>query len=306
MAEGRGLLTMLAILLIALVATGYSREVDPLILIFASLRLHLAVALLLVGLLLLVTGAWARSALAAALALAALGHAFWALSPLVAESGATTGAALKVISFNVRWDNRGSGPEIADFLAASDAQIVVLLEATPVLSQLGRLKAEFPYQQTCASRCGVVLLSKLPLQNATMQKLTTNSPHSYVSAKVEVGAVGLSVVGLQFARPYDARTQVSEFQALARIAADLPEPAIVMGDFNSGPWSPWFVDMLDTGGLRRAALEPGTWPVDLGDWGEPIDHILVKGARLEELSGFDNSFGSNHRGLMARLVLPGS
>jgi hypothetical protein len=58
--------------------------------------------------------------------------------------------------------------------------------------------------------------------------------------------------------------------------------------------------MPDLSGSSAPFFGPGTWPVELGNLGASIDHILVSGgAALTSLSAMPDHFGSNHRGLVA-------
>lgn len=309
LAESRGVLTMLALTAAVFIWVGYIRSFDPIFLILANLRLHLAAGLALLALLLLVTGARLRFVAALAGALGVMVQVFWLLSPLAVGAATDTGEPVRVISFNTLFDNDRNGAAIADFLADSPARIVALQEAGPLTGHTGRLYRTFPYHVDCTTPsgdCQLGLLSKTELHNVSIQRLTPFSPHPYIYAETEIGGTMVKIISLQLARPYDAETQIAEMQALAQHVADLDGPLIVMGDFNATPWQPWFADMLAQSGLRRVLIEPGTWPVPLGDWGEPIDHILVKGAGLKEVTGLVSAFGSNHRGLTGEVIIPKS
>src|SRR5690606_13417846 len=146
------------------------------------------------------------------------------------------------------------------------------------------LKSRFPFQLGCgvagenAGSCGdVLLLSRLELEAPSITRLTGPSGHQPVTARVEIDGKPLNVVATHFWRPYRGEQQVREFAALRRLVDGLSGPTLVAGDFNATAWFGPFTELLGTTGLTRAAFEPGTWPVELGDVGAPIDHILVSG-----------------------------
>jgi endonuclease/exonuclease/phosphatase (EEP) superfamily protein YafD len=78
---------------------------------------------------------------------------------------------------------------------------------------------------------------------------------------------------------------------------------IVAGDFNATPYTPAFARFLDDARLTTVRAYPGTYPQIAGDFGLPIDHVLVRGIRIAEIEALD-AFGSDHRPLRADLVVP--
>ena len=78
-----------------------------------------------------------------------------------------------------------------------------------------------------------------------------------------------------------------------------------MGDFNAAPWSRSLWRLERAHGLRHPSRPIATWPRELGGFGLPIDHILLRGpAGFQEISPWGEALGSNHRGLLARVALP--
>ena len=86
-------------------------------------------------------------------------------------------------------------------------------------------------------------------------------------------------------------------------------PALVAGDLNMSPWSPYFDRFLKASGLRNARIGHGllpSWPVDWPYLLTPIDHILVS-PDIQVLSirrGPD--IGSDHYPIIADILLPAS
>lgn len=92
---------------------------------------------------------------------------------------------------------------------------------------------------------------------------------------------------------------------LAGLIAELEGPVIVAGDFNVTPYAPTFRLFLGASRTSTARDFPATWPSMLGPLGIPIDHVLVREARLTNLEAFP-SVGSDHRALKAEVLLPAS
>lgn len=90
---------------------------------------------------------------------------------------------------------------------------------------------------------------------------------------------------------------------LATTVSQLDGPVIVAGDFNATPYTPAFRAFAEEAGLASFGHFPPTYPNRLGDLGLPIDHVLVRDARLVELQALP-SIGSDHRPLSARILLP--
>lgn len=84
-------------------------------------------------------------------------------------------------------------------------------------------------------------------------------------------------------------------------------PTIVMGDFNSSPWSPKFKEILSSTNLKLASLGFGietTWNASIPILRIPIDHILVS-PEIEVTSFYTGPFiGSDHYPVIATLKLP--
>lgn len=93
------------------------------------------------------------------------------------------------------------------------------------------------------------------------------------------------------------------FSELAATVSQLEGPVIVAGDFNATPYTPAFRAFAESAGLASFERFPATYPNRLRDLGLPIDHVLVRDARLVDLQAIP-SIGSDHRALSARILLP--
>jgi endonuclease/exonuclease/phosphatase (EEP) superfamily protein YafD len=80
----------------------------------------------------------------------------------------------------------------------------------------------------------------------------------------------------------------------------------VVGDLNATPWSSAFAGLAECGLRRAGSLRP-TWPSLGGGWiGIPIDHVLASRHWRVRDAGLGPGLGSDHRPLLARLVLDGA
>lgn len=171
------------------------------------------------------------------------------------------------------------------FLLGQSADIVVLSEFTPRWRQkLAVLEQTYPYfaLRDRWNPWGIAVYSKYPFEDVEDLDLGDDqSSHLRIllqlpGGRAEVYAVHLASPpsGLQAAQ---RNTQLRRLAA--RIAAADPAlPRIVVGDFNSTPFSPFFRDLLRDTGLRDGRRPFGlhyTWPaLPVPVW-IAIDHCLV-------------------------------
>ncbi|MBS3848550.1 endonuclease/exonuclease/phosphatase family protein [Devosia sp. BSSL-BM10] len=306
--ETRGAVFALGLLLTCLIALGHLDWQDPLIMILGNIRVHITALLVFIALALMVAGARIRGVLLLGGAVFVLALVYRDLAPS-SRLMATAEPDLKIIAFNMLGSNTENGPSIADYLLQSHADLVLLNESGPVVPFLEALAARYPFQLGCGGegegKCGdVLMLSRLDLKEPRITRLTGASGHQTVIARVEIDGAPLNVIATQLLRPYFGEQQIGEFNALRRLLDGLEGKTLVAGDFNAAAWFGPFSDLLDATGIKRAAFEPGTWPVELGDLGASIDHVLVSGnAAFTAISAMPDHFGSNHRGLVAEIAL---
>lgn len=114
---------------------------------------------------------------------------------------------------------------------------------------------------------------------------------------------------MHMVKPWQTAFSKDEEEIAHRALADAPEdqPMVLLGDFNAAPWSRRMMELERRHDLDHAPWPVATWPVRAGGLGIPIDHVLLgKGAKLGSLSPWGSDLGSNHRGLLAKIDLPGS
>jgi len=306
-----GALFLPALLGTTLLVAGFLPPFWSVLVILGSLRLHLALAVLLVAVLLLLLRRRMTGLAFGLIALAVLAHVAWVLvpntAPFAVSSGGTT---IKVMSFNAQGGNRENGERIADYIEAENPDIAFIQEGQPLRPFLNRLRKTYPFQIGCgiiAWRCDSLLLSRFRLGTPDYYLQKAQVPTRFYVTTITVANRKVALSGVHLTKAEKGSLQAVEFAGAAERIAGIKTPVIVAGDFNTAPWSPRFAGFLAASGLGRLAFEPATWPTGFGifdRFGLPIDHILVRGLAFSGLSAFPDSLGSNHRGLMAELVLP--
>jgi endonuclease/exonuclease/phosphatase (EEP) superfamily protein YafD len=279
-----------------------------------SFRPALAVALLLcAGIVVLVRRRWwpaalAMSAVAAVGLVAVVPRAFAGPTP-------DPGRSLTVLSLNV-YEGHADVAVLAQTIHAHRPDLVVLPEAgeryrqllAPQVTDLGyRSWTTDPPGSPDVNGIVVLAAPWLGAMTASTPSLRTKFRWMELSGD-QLG--GVRLVAVHAAAPVPRRTQdwVSELGMLQAWCAPGRGSNIVIGDVNAT------LDHTDLragiDGCTDAAADRGeglvaTWPTSLPRWlGVQIDHVFTSGGiRPQSLEVLDIP-GSDHRGLLTRLVLP--
>jgi APA family basic amino acid/polyamine antiporter len=227
------------------------------------------------------------------------------------ESGAKSDAVtVSVASLNLLAGNH-KHDEVLDLIGNLDADLVVCLEVTPPWAEtLQKLNRLYRFQEITPRdhAFGIAVLSRQPIAAREFQPLGLDRPQLLIRVPLPddrawyLGATHVDPpIRPQMALDRDACLNEWSTELLAQGA-----PAVMMGDFNTTPWSPVFRKLLaqkkwwdSRGGFGN---QP-TWPSWLGGLGIPIDHALVgSGVRVLNRSTFAIP-GSDHRGLLLELSI---
>ena len=229
--------------------------------------------------------------------------------PAPAFAGATPGQHLRILHSNVLTNNRRYS-DVISLVKAEQPDIAVFVEvSTSWARELAVLSEMFPYslQQQESENFGSAIYSKLPLKNASVQGFSSQRKSLLADVKFQGKVISMMLVHPSV--PIKQQSFIDRNQQLAAIgeyAAQVKNPLIVVGDFNTTMWSPFYKNMVKTGKLRNARSGFGilpTWPTFMPLVYIPIDHFLVsKEIGILKIHTGRN-IGSDHLPLITDLVI---
>ncbi|MBK7144201.1 MAG: endonuclease/exonuclease/phosphatase family protein [Xanthomonadales bacterium] len=248
-------------------------------------------------------------------ALAALRQPHWLLAlpfaalpwfsaaPGAPASTAAAAPTLAIAIANVQHDN--PQPQLLlDWLAATDPDLVIVLEASTALAPTLAALPDYPHQQIepADDPFGIALLSRFPLTAVAVQH--DEFGIARIEAQLEWQGQCMDLVAWHPMPPLSPVYRQARDRRLQSLAAGVDgRPRIVAGDLNASPWSSAFAG-LDDLGLRRASGLAPTWPsAGRGVIGIPIDQVLVSRHWAVRASERGPDIGSDHYPLRVELVL---
>lgn len=282
-------------------ALGLLAESSWLCDLLTHFRWQYAALLLLCGGILFFLRRW-RSGLAAT---ALAGAVFASLyQPALATSAQPT---LKILSFNVLKTNERRD-EICSLIERENADVVVLSETNAKWAgQITRLRQIYPHILSSSPKRinDVVVLSRHPFQTTDV---TGFKKHRYVEVTVSVDGASYHITAAHTAAPTSETNSLGRNKQLLAIGdAIAGQPrAILCGDLNTSPFSPWYARMLKISGLadtsRGAGFSP-TWMRAFPPIAVPIDHILLSQDLALVSRRVGPSLGSDHSPVIVELAI---
>ena len=195
---------------------------------------------------------------------------------------ATTGPRLRLVTINVHTANERSDL-VLEFLRRTDADVILLMEVNERwMSALESLRTTYP-QVIAESRednFGIVLFSRLPLTNSGVIEFGKAEVPS-IAATIELRGQNVFLLGTHPLPPGSAeyaRLRNEQFREIAVRIRRCAMPAIVLGDLNSTPWSPYFGELLRDSRLKNTSQGRGlfgSWPAWMPFARISLDHCLV-------------------------------
>lgn len=246
--------------------------------------------------------------LAAVLALLALGVAadiggrYWQHSlPMVPASD----SQVRVLFFNVLSTNFPNADRIADAVLAADPDIAVFAEADRMQALKTRLADRYSWSSDCEFSCGLLVMSKQTPEAVKSWRLPVGRKVARLGFAATNRHAAFTLVTEHVQKPWFQGLVEPYWAALQWVLERTEGPVVVTGDFNTAPWSYPVQRLLRVNGLSAPRWPVPSWPAALGRFGIPIDRMLVGGgARLHDLQAFGGDLGSNHRGVLAEVVIP--
>ncbi|MCP3995991.1 MAG: hypothetical protein GY722_13155 [bacterium] len=218
---------------------------------------------------------------------------------------------LTVVSFNV-----GQRASIRDatfrWLDTVDADVVVLVAATDDWIRASeqaapyRLQSQLPIDRTY----GIAVLSRTDLETEVLR--ATQVRDTIVRVEAAVGSQPVVIYAIQSrtaSNEQDAGLRSSYFDEVTTLVKQETDPTIVVGDFQSGPWSHTFRSLLSDADLVNSMTGFGiqtTWPADRWTFFRlPFDHLV----HSKDLTTVDRylgpMFGVEHRPIVVKLAVAG-
>lgn len=277
---------------------------------------------------------WALAGLAAVAVLIALSRVRTALTiavPLVAASAVLMGPEfaaklgphraaappqVRIVQFNL-WRGNRSPAESAAWVLAQRADILVLEEGADIAERVvRRLAPHYPYRVTCrgAKSCSTMILSRAaPVASAGLAKgdAENRKALSAAWARYDLGGRPITVFAVHLARPWPWGRQAEDRRLLIAEVRRLSDPnLIVVGDFNTTPWT--FAGKRQDAalGMRRITRALFSWPVYVRPKINrypaipilPIDQAYLRPGLLPVAVRGGPDLGSDHRPVVIDLA----
>lgn len=306
-AEWRGGLLMLAALLALAMAVMTVTPGLPGELLLQSLRPHLLAAGLFLFIALLIVGVRWRALLFLIVVLAVAAHTALLIHQVLKLRETPAGTAvggLKLLSYNVLNSN-AQPDDAARFIIDTAPDVAVLMETGGVESQLGDIAKVLPYSVGCtvSARCDISIHSRYPIEASAMLPMAPFYHERRAWARINVGGQAVTILAVHLSKPYFDEASWVELDQIRETLSRIEGPVIVAGDFNAAFWSTPVAVFARDQKLAPGPWPPATWPVEFGALGVPIDNVFARGAEVTGIEAVDDSHGSNHKALLARIAL---
>jgi len=293
-----GLLQVAAILPSLFFLLGFFGRRHWVLDLFSHFRAQYAAALLLCGLSFLLLRHW-KSATASLFAAIVIAATFLPLQrPLLPAQGVPP---LKLISYNVNTANARHG-DVLRFLEKENADVIFLMEVNEAwMHSLRPLEALYPHRivSTREDNFGIALYSKKPFEGGEQ------SFGNYGLPWADITVSGVRLLALHPMPPSGEDHSEMRNQHLLEAAARLKgQPrAILCGDLNLTPYSPWFSEILERAELHNASppFSP-TWMRHYPLFAIPIDHVLLGSGLTLVNRRIGPALGSDHNALVVEIA----
>lgn len=187
----------------------------------------------------------------------------------------------RLVTFNI-WHHNSETSRVAEFLEHSEADVLVIQEATPMHARLLRQQlASYRYSMLDGTLDdGTIVFSRWPLQDSQYVELAPGGAR-VASITVRWRDHPIQLLGVHLHWPLGSRVsrfRNAELVTLATMSKDAASrPLLVAGDFNITPWSSFYRRFVRDSQLTDADLGQrlqASWPSILGPFGIRIDHCL--------------------------------
>lgn len=229
------------------------------------------------------------------------------LAPIASSGPAARGPGISLISFNMYKANPDPAA-VARWLLRERADVVVLLEVHPRHhAALAPLRRFYPYVYDCSSqeRCSTVIYSRTPavaVRPWANGDADNRRALSAVTADFRIGDTVVPVTAVHLSRPWPLGDQTKDMAQLGQALAVFGRRGVLVGDFNSAPWTFAMRRLSGAAQLRLASGGGGTWPATFPPALRlPLDQLYVGPCLAADSVRLGPRLGSDHLPLMARI-----
>jgi endonuclease/exonuclease/phosphatase (EEP) superfamily protein YafD len=305
-AEFRGaVLALGGVLAVVLVITSVTPGL-PGELLLQTLRFHLVGLGLVLAFFMVLFGAKWRALLFVGVLGIAFAHGayyVWDFAKRREVPVGTLQTEMTFLNYNVLSGNR-TARQAADFIIETAPDVALIMETPGVVEYRSEIEGALPYRLGCerVATCDISIFSRHEIENGRVLEIPPFQRSRLAIAPMTIDGVKLTVVGIHLSKPYFDEASLQELGYLRYILAQIEGPVVLSGDFNSALWTAPIAWLGRAQDLVPGPTYPATWPVELGPFGVPIDNIFTRGdARILDVSAGADSYGSNHRYLLARI-----
>ena len=242
-------------------------------------------------------------------------------APRPTVSGVQT---LKLMTHNIFGLNYDM-QRVADVVFAEDPDILALQEYFPEQSALDELlKPKYPYSVRCqgGKRANLGLYSKIPFdKEMSAADCPSDAYGKQRTAHIIAGftlsdGTHFSVMTTHMDWPFPIDRQKSEFEVAEAAANDVQGPLLVVGDFNSTPWSYAMKGFEAATSLKRETRGIVTYPLMITAPRKlsrdgllhlapflPLDQVFERGVAVTELRR-GPATGSDHLPIVFSFAIP--
>ena len=226
-----------------------------------------------------------------------------------AQPAQATAGRFRFATFNVFYLNEDLA-RIGAGLESMGVDVVALQELDATRARaLAKYLPSYPHAYfDAAHHYGAVVFSRWPILRSQTIELVPEGPRA-AQVVLDWHGRAITVIGTHLHWPFGAhntRLRDGALRRLVRLAATLPGPLLIGGDFNITSWSPRFQDALAASSLVDCARGHGlvaTWPTFFSPLSIRIDHCLA--SKDWQVIGVRTgpSLGSDHYPAIAELTL---
>lgn len=306
-----GLLEAFGFIVAVCTVAGSCANVMPILDICANFRFQLALGLGFIAIALFLLRRQKNAAVAAVLALlnaVLILPLFWG-----GTTAQTNGPKMKLMHANVLKIN-GEAHKLIQLIKSEQPAVLLLEEVDQHwLDAMKVLEATYPHKLVMPrdDNFGIALYSLYPFEGSIIYPGGSQLPSAEVTL-LDSPLGPLRIYGTHPVPPMGLRMMTMRNELLSEISKlaqktqqEENKSCVVLGDFNTSPFSQTFKLTLKASGLQDSTRGFGyqsTWPAQLGTFGIPLDHCLHSPDLATVSRRIGPDIGSDHRPLILELA----